>query len=563
MNTAQEKYLHWLNSKALSKEDKEQLKKMSQEEILDAFSKNLEFGTGGMRGIMGMGTNRMNAFVVKKATYGFGLYLLEHHKNAKNRGVVIAHDNRLNSDLFCSIAAKTLATLGIKAFVFDRLRPTPELSFAVRYLNAIGGIVITASHNPKEYNGYKIYNQEGCQLILEESNKVLDKINQIEDELSIETQENHDLIVTLDKTVDDAYEQMVLSTRYRKELDLSDLKVVYSPQHGTGYVPVMNVLKRSHVQVIPVESQAFPSSTFENTLSPNPEEKNAYVAAIEVAKQNHAHLIITTDPDCDRVGVVILDENENPIYLTGNQTGSLLIDYILKAKKEENSLSANSIIYNTIVTSPLGQKIANSYGVQCKQTLTGFKYIGTEIEKAMLHHGPDFIMGYEESYGYLLNPNVRDKDGVQSVLIICEMASYYQKQGYTLFDVFQHLQEKFQFHVESQYSYETKGLEGAQRMIQFMEKLRNEKETSMNHEPLAYQEDYLTLTRTYANQTTEKLDYEASNVLRYVFEDHSFIAIRPSGTEPKCKFYFAFCGKTLEEAQKRHDQFKSFILGKI
>lgn len=557
------RYNHWLNSNALSDEDKLELTKMSEAEIEDAFNKNLEFGTGGMRGIMSMGTNRMNEFVVRKATFGFAKYLLENDKNAKTRGVVIAHDNRKNSDLFSNVAAKTLSALGIKAYLFDSLRPTPELSFAVRYLNASGGIVVTASHNPKEYNGYKIYNQEGCQLILEESNKVLAKINEIEDELAIDIKENPDLIVTLDNKIDEAYYQMVIQTRYRKDLDLSDIKVVYSPQHGTGYVPVMEVLKRNNVNVIPVECQAFPSITFENTLSPNPEDARAYIKAIEVAKANDANLIICTDPDCDRVGVVLLDSNKEPVYLTGNQTGSILMDYILKTKKEQNKLNPNSIVYNTIVTSPLGMKVANSYNVYCKQTLTGFKYIGTEIENAIINHGPEFVMGYEESYGYLLNPNVRDKDGVQSVLVIVEMASYYKKQGLTLLDVFKQLQDRLGYHIESQYSYETKDNEGKLRMEAFMNRLRNKPMFELANEKISYVEDYLTLTRTYNDSRKETLDFEQSNVLRFVFLDGSFIAIRPSGTEPKCKFYFAFCGKTYDEAKARHDKLKDTILGSI
>ncbi len=559
---AYDKYQKWLKSDAVEESLKKELQAMNDKQIYEAFYKDLEFGTGGMRGIMGPGTNNMNSIVVKKATYGFGLYLLQKNPETAQKGVVIAHDNRQNSDLFTLEAAKVLAALGIKSYIFDDLRPTPELSFAVRYLKAAGGIMITASHNPKEYNGYKIYNEDGCQLILEQSNQVLEKINQIEDELNILTVNQSPFIHVLSKEVDEAYYQMVLDTQIRKEMDHSSLKVVYSPQHGTGYVPVMEVLKRANYSVIDVKEQAYPSPTFENTLSPNPEEKDAYVAAIQVAKQHQADIILTTDPDCDRVGLVILDKNKKPIYFTGNQTGSLLMDYLLQSKKEKNELTMPSIVYNTIVTSPLGMKVARSFGVLCEQTLTGFKYIGDKIANALKNNGPTFQMGYEESYGYLFNPNVRDKDGVQSVLLICEMAAYYKNQGKNLSEVYEQLQQRLGYHVESQYAYKVSGSEGLKEITKMMEKLRQTKYETIQGEKVTTIEDYLSLTSITNNQVTP-LNYEQSNVLRYLFLDGSFIAIRPSGTEPKCKFYFAFCGKTAKEAQERHDKMKAFILSEI
>ena len=559
---AYDKYQKWLKSDAVEESLKKELQAMNDKQIYEAFYKDLEFGTGGMRGIMGPGTNNMNSIVVKKATYGFGLYLLQKNPETAQKGVVIAHDNRQNSDLFTLEAAKVLAALGIKSYIFDDLRPTPELSFAVRYLKAAGGIMITASHNPKEYNGYKIYNEDGCQLILEQSNQVLEKINQIEDELNILTVNQSPFIHVLSKEVDEAYYQMVLDTQIRKEMDHSSLKVVYSPQHGTGYVPVMEVLKRANYSVIDVKEQAYPSPTFENTLSPNPEEKDAYVAAIQVAKQHQADIIFTTDPDCDREGLVKLDKNKKPIYFTGNQTGSLLMDYLLQSKKEKNELTMPSIVYNTIVTSPLGMKVARSFGVLCEQTLTGFKYIGDKIANALKNNGPTFQMGYEESYGYLFNPNVRDKDGVQSVLLICEMAAYYKNQGKNLSEVYEQLQQRLGYHVESQYAYKVSGSEGLKEITKMMEKLRQTKYETIQGEKVTTIEDYLSLT-SITNIEVTRLYYELSNVLRFLFFDGSFIAIRPSGTEPKCKFYFAFCGKTAKEAQERHDKMKAFILSEI
>lgn len=561
MNT-QEKYNRWLESEFVDENLKKELRSMSKQQIEEAFYKDLEFGTGGLRGIMGAGTNNMNTVVVKKATYGFGKYLLENDKDAATKGVVIAHDNRNNSDVFTLDAAKVLAALGIKTYIFDALRPTPELSFAIRYLKAAGGIVVTASHNPKEYNGYKIYNQDGCQLILEQSDKVLQKINEIEDELAIESKYDQDLIVVLPKEVDEAYYQMVMDTRISTNIGEENLKVIYSPQHGTGYVPVMEVLKRSKFNVIDVKEQAYPSVTFENTITPNPEEKDAYNLAIEYAKKYNADLIITTDPDCDRVGVVVFDKENNPIYMTGNQTGSILMDYILSARKQKGKLADNSIVYNTIVTSPLGEKVANMHNVKCEQTLTGFKYIGDKIAKALQNNGPVFQMGYEESYGYLLNTHVRDKDGVQSVLLICEMAAYYKTLNMSLYETFEKLQQKLQYHVESQYSYKVSGSAGLAKISQLMEYLRYENMDYIADEKVKTKEDYMSLQKVTADKV-ETLDYEKSNVLRYVFDDNSFIAIRPSGTEPKCKFYFAFCGKTAKEANERHDKMKKFILSKI
>lgn len=559
---ASEKYQKWLRSNAVDEVLKEELKNMNEKQIQEAFYKDLEFGTGGLRGIMGAGTNNMNSIVVKKATYGFGLYLLENDKEASTKGVVIAYDNRKNSDVFTLDAAKVLAALGIKTYIFDSLRPTPELSFAVRYLHAAGGIVITASHNPKEYNGYKIYNSDGCQLILEQSNKVLEKINQIEDDLAIPFVESSSFIQTLTKEIDEDYYQMVLDTRIRKNLDVSNLKIVYSPQHGTGYVPVMTVLKKAGFNIIEVEEQSFPSPEFKNTITPNPEEKEAYIAAISLAKKVNADIVVTTDPDCDRVGVVVFDKEQNPIYLTGNQTGSILMDYVLSSKKEQDTLDENSIIYNTIVTSPLGAKVAHMHHVACEQTLTGFKYIGDKIAQSIQNKGPIFQMGYEESYGYLFNPNVRDKDGVQSVLLICEMASYYKHQQKTLLDVFEELQQKLQYHIESQYSYKVEGSEGLVKINELMEKLRHTPLHFIGGEKVEIKEDYLTLT-SVSEKEKKDLDFEKSNVLRYLFKDGSFIAIRPSGTEPKCKFYFAFCGHTLKEATERHDKMKNFILSMI
>lgn len=552
----------WKSSTVLSKELKEELSSMNDKELQEAFYRDLEFGTGGMRGIMGVGTNRMNTITIAKATLGFGRYLLKNDIAAKTKGVVIAHDNRLHCDDFTMAAANVLSTMGIKTYIFDALRPTPELSFAVRYLNCCGGIVITASHNPKEYNGYKIYNDEGNQLILAQSDRVLAEIASIEDELAIDMTGNENLIVRVKEEVDEAYVQMVLDTSLRKTMDKSNIKVVYTPQHGTGYVAVTTVLKRSGYQLIEVKEQCFPSPTFENTKSPNPEVKEAYELAITYAQKYDADLVCTTDPDCDRVGIVLFDQNKNPVYMTGNQTASILIEYLLSTRKELHLLPDNGVMYNTIVTSPLGAKVAAHYGVTTEQTLTGFKYIGDKIARSIENHGRVFQIGYEESYGYLINPAVRDKDGVQSVLLICEMASYYKHQGRSLLEVFDSVQQKFGYYEDSQYSYQAPGKSGLEKIAMIMEQLRKTEMTEIAGEKVVVQEDYLSLVRKEKNCQTA-LDYEKSNVLRYLFDDGSFVAIRPSGTEPKCKFYFSVAGSSKKEAKERHDAIRAFVLNMI
>ena len=552
----------WKNCKLLSKEEVEELNNMTEQEIAEAFYTNLTFGTGGMRGIMGMGPNRMNVVTISKATLGFARYLLNNEENAKERGVVIATDNRINNTKFMMAAANILTTLGIKVYIFDALRPTPELSFAVRYLNACGGVNITASHNPKVYNGYKIYNSEGNQLILKQSNIVMDEISKIENELAIEVNPNNDLLVTLGKDVDEAYYEMVMETSLNKEMKKDNITIVYTPQHGTGYVPVTTVLNKLGYKLIEVKEQCEPRGDFANTLSPNPEEKNAYNLAIEYAKKHNADLICCTDPDCDRIGIVIFDKENNPIYMTGNQTGAILINYLLSVRKEQGILPDNGIMYNTIVSSPLGAKVASMYGVETQQTLTGFKYIGDKIARALENNGKVFQIGYEESYGYLINPAVRDKDGVQSVMLICEMASYYKHQGKSLLEVYIEIQEKLGYHIESQYSYAAEGMSGVEKIKKLMAGLRNSAMDYIADEKVVIKEDYVSLTKN-ENGVVTTLDYEQSDVLRYVFDDGSFVAIRPSGTEPKVKFYFAVCGKTQQEAQDRHDKVKKFIIDLI
>ena len=524
---------------------KEELESLNDEELYDSFYTDLTFGTGGMRGIMGMGPNRMNVVTISKATLGFARYLLNNEENAKERGVVIATDNRINNTKFMMAAANILTTLGIKVYIFDALRPTPELSFAVRYLNACGGINITASHNPKIYNGYKIYNSEGNQLILKQSNIVMDEISKIENELAIEVNPNNDLLVTLGKDVDEAYYQMVMETSLNKEMKKDNITIVYTPQHGTGYVPVTTVLNRLGYKVIEVKEQCEPRGDFANTLSPNPEEKNAYNLAIEYAKKYNADLICCTDPDCDRIGIVIFDKENNPIYMTGNQTGAILINYLLSVRKQQGILPDNGIMYNTIVSSPLGAKVANMYGVETEQTLTGFKYIGDKIARALENNGKVFQIGYEESYGYLINPAVRDKDGVQSVMLICEMAAYYRSIGSSIKERLEEIYGKYGRYLNQVDSFEFPGLSGMDKMASIMTGLRNNPPTEIGGYKVVKVTDY---------KKPEETGLPAANVLIYGLEGGATVVIRPSGTEPKIKTYFTTLGKDLEEAKTQKEQ---------
>lgn len=549
----------WRKSKVLSKELKDELDTLDDKQLQDAFYSDLEFGTGGLRGVIGVGTNRMNEIVIAKATLGFANYLLENEKDAKERGVVIIHDNRYKHEQFTMAAANVLTSLGIKVYIFDSLRPTPELSFAVRYLKACGGINITASHNPKQYNGYKIYNSEGNQLILEQSNKVMEQIQKIDNILDLEFIGNDKYLVKVGKEVDEAFYKMVMDTSINPEMKKDNIVIVYSPQHGTGYVPVTTVLNRMGYKLIEVKEQCLPLPDFANTKSPNPEEKGAYELGLQYAKDNNADIVCCTDPDCDRIGIAVFDKNNNPVYLTGNQTGAILINYLLSERKRLGILPNNGIIYNTIVSSPLGAKVAKYYGVDVEQTLTGFKYIGDKIARAFENNGKVFQMGYEESYGYLINPEVRDKDGVQSMMLICEMTSFYKHQGLSLLDVYEKIQQKFGYYAEGQYSYYAYGMEGKEKIQSIMDYLRNQNIQEIAGEKVCIKEDYLSLEKIENNKKSH-LDYEKSNVLRYLFEDESFVAIRPSGTEPKIKYYFALSGKSHQEALDRYEKVKKYIL---
>lgn len=551
MSTIMDRYQKWLNAD-IGDDLKNELKTYSQAQIEDAFFRTLEFGTAGMRGVLGPGSNRLNVYVVKKATIGFAKYLLKHYPDAKERGVVIAHDNRLFSREFAEESARVLSLSGLNAYLFDSLRPTPELSFAVRELKAVGGIMITASHNPKEYNGYKVYDHNGCQLIPELITDLVSIIESLPDELDCQIEEvkDHGKIEILSSEIDDKFVKNVESIALNPDLDKSKIKIVFSPQHGTSYVNAMRVFNDLKYNVIEVKEQCSPDPLFSNTISPNPEEPSAYELALKYAKDNDADLIVTTDPDADRIGIAFKDSTGKYVLYTGNQTGALLIEYIFSQRKEKGLLSKNGVMFNTIVTSSLGAKIAESYGVSVESLLTGFKFIGDRIHHYEMNKEKTFEFGYEESYGYLIKPFARDKDALQALLMIAEMTNYYLLRGLRLDQVYDQLQEKFSYYNDQLFSIYFKGMKGLEVMKGIMKELRVHPLTVINSTKVIASEDYLSLERT-ENSNKTKINLPSSDVIKLFLEDGSTIAIRPSGTEPKCKFYYGAVGKTKEEVASK------------
>ncbi len=518
-----------------------------ENEIYDRFYRNLAFGTGGMRDLIGAGTNRINRYTVRKATLGFARYLKKMFgDDAAVRGVVIAHDNRRMSREFCMETAGVLAAEGIRAFIFDALRPTPELSFAVRYQKAAGGIMITASHNPPEYNGYKVYDENGCQLIPRLSDILIDIISEIDDPLTVKAltpAEAGDLIVTLPNDIDEVYYQAVMGIRLR-EVNAKELAVVYSPQHGTGNVPVRVVLDRCGYNVIPVLEQCEPDPNFSGTKNPNPETREAYELCLSYAKAANADIAITTDPDCDRLGVAV-KEGDDYTLLTGNQSGAILLEYIFSTRREAGTLPADAVMCNTIVTSTLGDRICEKYGVRVEKTLTGFKFIGDKIHAYETEKNATYVFGYEESYGCLIADFARDKDGVQASLMLCEAAAYYKAQGKTLCDVLSDLYAEHGYYLDAQTNVVHKGAAGVSKIAALLENLRKDP-------PHAIGEIEVTAVEDYLSETMYRAGFPKSNVLRYLLSDGSFVAVRPSGTEPKCKYYYCVVGETKEVAAEKH-----------
>ena len=540
-----DKYNSWCNSDGLDAADKADLLSIANDdkEIQERFLYDLEFGTGGLRGVIGIGTNRINKYIVRKTTQGFANYIKSFGAEACKRGVVIAHDNRRFSISFCLETAGVLAANGIQAYIFDSLRPTPELSFAVRELSAFGGVVITASHNPPEYNGYKLYDERGCQLVGESNDRVVDEVNKITDALSVKAlskDEAGDLIKVLDSSMDETYYNKVMSISVTPDVK-KNIKIVYSPQHGTGNVPVREVLSRLGYNVIPVIEQCDPDTEFSNTKNPNPETAEAYSLAFDYAKKYDADIIITTDPDCDRLGVAVKKGNEY-VRMTGNQSAAVLIKYILSRRQENGTLPKNGVMFNTIVTSDLGDRVCAEYGVKTEKTLTGFKFIGNKIYNHELLGDAEFVFGYEESYGCLIADFVRDKDAVQASLMLCEAAAYYHEQSKSLLDVLEEIYAKHGFYLDALDNFVFKGVDGPEKISQLVNGLRTNPPKNAGDVEVIEMEDY-------KSEKMLSLGFPSSNVLRFILADGSWVAVRPSGTEPKCKFYFSVRAKDLAEAE--------------
>ena len=549
-------YKRWLNSPLVKQQDKDILKKMSVEEKNDAFYKNVEFGTAGMRGILGPGTNRLNEFTVRKATVGFALYLLEKYPNALEAGVVIAHDNRHFSREFTLQSAKVFNEFGIKAYIFDSLRPTPELSFAVRKMKAVGGIMITASHNPKEYNGYKVYDENGCQLVPHKINRLVEIISSLPSELDVEYTPTKikGKTITLGQEIDDEYVKLVEGIALNKKIRKTNFKIVFTPNHGTAYVNGMRIFKDLGYDVYPLLKQCTPDPDFSNTLSPNPEDDRSFIEPIKYAKEIGAKLIVMTDPDGDRCGLACLNKQKEYQTFTGNQSAAMLLDYILTYKKLNNMPLDNHVIYNTIVTSPLGEKIAKEFGLKCESFLTGFKFIGDRIDYYEKNGGPTFEFGYEELYGCLIAPFARDKDGLQAITLYSEMANYYDKKKMSLDMVWDMIGEKYGYHLDEVYNLPFIGPEGEAKMKILMDTLHSNPFIVVDDNPVVRVEDYL-ISKSFTkgkNGIKEKaITLPKSNVVKLIFKDHSYIAVRPSGTEPKVKFYIGVVSNKKEVDNKK------------
>ena len=546
-----ERYNKWITDAAFDEETRKELMaiKGNDKDIEDRFYKDLEFGTGGLRGVIGAGTNRMNKYTVGRATQGLANYIIK--KRLENPSVVIAYDSRRFSYEFAIEAARVLNSNGIIAYVFNELRPTPELSFAVRELRATAGIVITASHNPPQYNGYKVYWSDGGQVVSPIAEELIAEANSIQDFSEIKCMDecyisNKGLLRFLGKEMDDRYigkvRGLALNSDVVKEVG-DDFGIIYTPLHGAGNIPVRRALKETGFnKVTVVPEQELPDQDFRTVKFPNPEEHEAFTLAIELAGKQSADIIIGTDPDCDRVGVVVKNTQGEYVVLTGNQTGALLVDYILGSMQKQGRLNERSTIINTIVTGKLGAKIAESYNVGTISVLTGFKYIAEKI-KEFENTGREFIFGYEESYGYLAGTFVRDKDAVITSMLICEMAACYKKKGMTLYEGLMNLYSKYGYYKESLSSITFKGKEGMEEMVRLIDGLRSNPPGEVNGIKVTEVRDYLDYNGT--------ITLPKENVLQFILEDKSWFCIRPSGTEPKLKIYFSVTGESNDAAEAR------------
>lgn len=555
-------YEQWINEENIPENLKKELKNLKEnpEKCEDAFYAPLEFGTAGMRGILGAGINRMNIFTIRQATEGLARFMDAEGKEAKRRGVAIAYDSRHMSPEFAMEAAKTLAQHDIPAFVFESLRPTPELSFAVRHLNAFSGIMITASHNPAAYNGYKVYGADGGQMTPADADALTKYVRAVENPLKVEVladdqAKERNLITIIGDEVDTAYLKEVKAVTINQELinDMGkELKLVYTPLHGTGKMLGEKALKQAGFEkFVLVPEQAIADPDFTTVKSPNPEEHSAFEYAIRLGEKEDADLLIATDPDADRLGTAVRLPNGSYQVLTGNQLGSIMIQYILEAHKQAGTLPENAVVLKSIVSSELATAITAKYNTKMVDVLTGFKFIAEKIEQYEEDHSQTFMFGFEESYGYLVKSFVRDKDAIQALVLLAEVAAFYKKQGKTLYDGLQDIFGEYGYFEEKTISVTLSGIEGSEKIKALMKKFREEAPKSFADIKVTQTEDFKELTRTSADGKVEALTTPPSDVLKYFLEDGSWIAIRPSGTEPKIKFYLATKATSQTEADQK------------
>lgn len=557
-----EQYDFWLKDSYFDEKTKAELQAISgdEKEIEERFYKELEFGTGGLRGVIGAGTNRMNIYTVRKATQGLANYIIK--QGGREKGVAIAYDSRRMSPEFADEAALCLCANGIKAYVFDALRPTPELSFALRYLHCISGIVITASHNPPEYNGYKAYWEDGAQVTAPKDKEIIEEVKAVTDYHSVKTMDkqeamNQGLYQVIGKEIDDAYMAELKKQIIHPEIiqEMADsLRIVYTPFHGTGNVPVRRILSElgfKHVYVVP--EQELPDPDFTTLEYPNPEDPKAFTLALKLAKEKNADIVLATDPDADRLGIYALDTKSGEyVPFTGNMSGMLIAEYILRERTATGTMPENPALVTTIVTTNMASAIAKDYGVKFIEVLTGFKYIGEQIKLFEQNHSNHYVFGLEESYGCLAGTHARDKDAVVAVMCLCEVAAWCKKQGITVWDQMMNLYRKYGFYKESQYAITLKGIDGSKQIAEMMNKLRNNPPKSFGELQVKEFRDYdMGVTVDLATGEKRPSGLPKSNVLYFDLTNDSWCCARPSGTEPKIKFYMGVKGESLSDAEEK------------
>ena len=572
----QSSYTQWLTSDEVSAEDKARLASLSEEEKKEAFYCPLQFGTAGMRGVLDVGTNRMNTFTVRRATKGLAEYIKTLGSEAMQRGVVISYDTRKYSSEFSIEVAKVLAKNGVNAYLFDTVHPVPMCSFAIRHLRAIAGVMITASHNPKIYNGYKVYGEDGAQMSPESTDKVVEFIDKtpyfgIEEENVVLTADNikgldnvevapH--ITVIGKSVDEAYFDTISKLSLSPEAVQKygkDVKIVYTPIHGSGYVPVTTILSRMGITVNVVKEQALPDTEFSTVRVPNPEEADTLRLGVELADKIGSDIVIGTDPDADRMGIAVRNDEGNFVLLNGNQIGVLLANYIFLRKSEDGTMPKNGALVKTIVTTELARVLATSYGVTTFDVLTGFKFIGEKIKEWEQNGKYTYLFGFEESYGSLVGTHARDKDAVVASMMFAEMVCYFESKGTSVYDVLQDIYKKFGYYVEKAKSITFGGLDGMQKMADIMNKIRSTSFTEIAGVKVLAQSDFVTRKKTYACGKVEDIDLPKTNAFKIHLENGDWICVRPSGTEPKLKFYVATSKPTQAEATALAENYLAYM----